>query len=65
MSLICPYIGVLDPITSTLTSYQDFDDLMEKCDAMFDRLDDDGSGGVEREHIYRKRTHYTEREHIL
>ena len=51
MSLICPYIGVLDPITSTLTSYQDFDDLMEKCDAMFDRLDDDGSGGVEREHI--------------
>ena len=42
---------MLDPITSTLTSYQDFDDLMEKCDAMFDRLDDDGSGGVEREHI--------------
>ena len=38
--------GVLDPITSTLTSYEDMDDLMEKCDRMFDRLDADGDGGA-------------------
>jgi len=39
--------GVLDPITSTLESYQDLPDLLEKCDTLFNRLDDDGSGGLQ------------------
>ena len=38
--------GVLDPITSTLTNYQDADDLAEKMDVMYKHLDADGSGGL-------------------
>jgi hypothetical protein len=38
--------GVLDPITSTLVDFQDADDLVRKMDAMWDRLDADGSGGL-------------------
>ena len=38
--------GVLDPITSTLTNYQDADDLAETMDTVYKRLDADGSGGL-------------------
>ena len=39
--------GVLDPITSTLVDFQDADDLASKMDAMWVRLDADGSGGLD------------------
>jgi len=38
--------GVLDPITATLTDYQDWEDLTEKSDRIFDTLDYDGDGGL-------------------
>jgi len=39
--------GVLDPITSKLTDYQDADDLIRKIDAIFTQLDADGAGGLD------------------
>ena len=38
--------GVLDPITHTLTSYQDLQDLLEKVDAVYEHIDTAKSGGL-------------------
>jgi hypothetical protein len=38
--------GVLDPVTCTLTDYQDAQDLIDKIDDLYDRLDSDCSGGL-------------------
>jgi hypothetical protein len=38
--------GVLDPITRTLTEYQDLEDLLEKMDAVYEHIDSDNSGGL-------------------
>ena len=38
--------GILDPITSGLTSFDDEDDLVARIDEIYMRLDTDGSGGL-------------------
>jgi hypothetical protein len=38
--------GVLDPVTVSLVDYQDAKDLLDKTDAIYDRLDEDESGGL-------------------
>jgi len=38
--------GCLDPLTKTLTSFENEEDLMRKIDDIYDRLDFDGSGGL-------------------
>jgi len=38
--------GVLDPVTVSLVNYQDSQDLLDKTDAIYDRLDEDESGGL-------------------
>ena len=38
--------GILDPITSGLTSFDDEDDLVARIDDIYMRLDTDGSGGL-------------------
>jgi type II secretory pathway component PulJ len=38
--------GVLDPVTVSLVDYQDAQDLLDKTDAIYDRLDEDCSGGL-------------------
>jgi hypothetical protein len=38
--------GVLDPITISLTSFQDAEDLKDKCGAIFDQLDTDRGGSL-------------------
>ena len=38
--------GVLDPLTRSLKNYEDQEDLIQKIDHMYSRLDIDGSGGA-------------------
>ena len=38
--------GILDPITSVLTSFDDEEDLTNRIDDIFNKLDTDGSGGL-------------------
>lgn len=38
--------GVLDPITSKLCAFEDADNLVERIDDLYERLDSDGSGGL-------------------
>jgi len=38
--------GILDPVTQTLTNFEDEDDLDGKIDDIYFRLDKDGSGGL-------------------
>ena len=38
--------GILDPITSVLTSFDDEEDLINRIDGIFRKLDTDGSGGL-------------------
>ena len=38
---------MLDPITKTLTEFQDIEDLIEKTDVMFAHLDVDGGGTLD------------------
>ena len=39
-------LRVLDPITITLTNFQDSADLRERMDKIYELLDSDGSGGL-------------------
>ena len=42
----CVVAGVLDPVTETLTAFEDADNLVERIDDVYNIMDADGSGGL-------------------
>ncbi len=46
VTLACSAAGILDPVTQTLTNFEDEADLDGKIDDIYLRLDKDGSGGL-------------------